>query len=150
MKFRKKPVVIDAEQITEEIRIKTREGELTGYPGEWLITGIHGEKYPCGADIFRETYEAVDSDQIDSYEICERSIELVRDDVARAILEGNEDDPACDMMIECFKRAKLAESRLSLAEKALEDISRRTRHCTMAEAEIHQIRRILTAWKETR
>ena len=57
-KFRKKPVVIDAVRITEEVRIKTREGELTGLPGEWLITGIHGEKYPCGDDIFQQTYEA--------------------------------------------------------------------------------------------
>ena len=56
-KFRKKSVVIDAERITEEVRIKTREGELTGYPGEWLITGVHGEKYPCGDDLFRATYE---------------------------------------------------------------------------------------------
>lgn len=60
MKFRKKPVVIDAERITKEIRIKTREGELTGVPGEWLITGIHGEQYPCGDAIFRQTYTAVD------------------------------------------------------------------------------------------
>jgi len=57
-KFRKRPVVIDAERITEETRVDTREGTLTGYPGEWLITGIHGEKYPCGDDIFRQTYEA--------------------------------------------------------------------------------------------
>lgn len=60
MKFRKKPVVIDAVRITEEVEIDTREGTLKGYPGEWLITGIHGEKYPCGDDIFRQTYEAAD------------------------------------------------------------------------------------------
>jgi hypothetical protein len=27
--------------------------------GDWIITGIKGEKYPCRDDIFRETYEEV-------------------------------------------------------------------------------------------
>lgn len=29
-------------------------------PGDWIITGIQGEKYPCKPDIFEATYEAVD------------------------------------------------------------------------------------------
>ncbi|MFA5715961.1 MAG: hypothetical protein WC998_09480 [Candidatus Paceibacterota bacterium] len=55
-KFRKLPVEIEAERITEKIEIHTREGTLVGYPGDWLITGVQGEKYPCGDEIFRATY----------------------------------------------------------------------------------------------
>ena len=42
MKFRKKPIVVDAYQLTEEKEINTREGTLKGYPGDWIITGIQG------------------------------------------------------------------------------------------------------------
>lgn len=61
-KFRKKPVVIDAVQLEERIKIETREGKLYGEIGDWLITGIEGEKYPCGDAIFRKTYEPVDDE----------------------------------------------------------------------------------------
>jgi len=61
-KFRKKPVVISAVRILEKTQITTREGTLKGYPGEWLITGVEGEVYPCGDEIFRKTYEPVDDE----------------------------------------------------------------------------------------
>ena len=79
MKFRKKPVVIDAEQWFPgkqiegvEIRdefidgpdewvkqayIHTLEGTMLVKPSDWVITGIAGEKYPCRNDIFQKTYE---------------------------------------------------------------------------------------------
>ena len=28
-------------------------------PGDWIITGIKGEKYPCKPDIFKATYDLV-------------------------------------------------------------------------------------------
>jgi len=28
-------------------------------PGDWIITGVKGEHYPCKPDIFEETYEKV-------------------------------------------------------------------------------------------
>lgn len=59
-KYRKKPVVIDAEQITEQIAIETLEGTMIGNPGDWLITGVAGEKYPCKDAIFQATYEPVE------------------------------------------------------------------------------------------
>jgi len=60
MKFRKKPVVIEAVKIEELIEIKTLEGTMTGKVGDWLITGVQGEKYPCRHDIFVAAYEPVD------------------------------------------------------------------------------------------
>lgn len=65
-KFRKKPVIIEAERITEKIKIDTREGTLYGYSGEWLITGVECEKYPCDAVIFRKTYENIEGSEITS------------------------------------------------------------------------------------
>lgn len=56
-RFRKKPVIIEATQINERVEIATREGTLYGEPGDWLITGVAGEQYPCGSEIFRATYE---------------------------------------------------------------------------------------------
>jgi hypothetical protein len=80
MKFRKKPVVIDAVQWTgsngEEIDsfigeigdrhyydvdgtliIKTLEGNHDATINDWIIKGIKGEFYPCKPDIFEMTYE---------------------------------------------------------------------------------------------
>jgi hypothetical protein len=57
MKFRKKPVIINAYQTIEREVIKTLEGELTAEPGDWIITGVKGERYPCKPDIFKMTYE---------------------------------------------------------------------------------------------
>ena len=76
----KKPVVIEAKQITREsifavsqwcngelveindstepaIKIHTLEGDHLGRLGDYVIKGIKGEFYPCKSDIFEETYE---------------------------------------------------------------------------------------------
>lgn len=70
MKYRKKPVVIEAEQwfpgkkikgVYEEenghAHIVTLEGELTVSRGDFIIRGVNGELYPCKPDIFEKTYE---------------------------------------------------------------------------------------------
>lgn len=76
MKFRKKPVVIDAEQFfPDKARPKgvcdcSPDGEFTSphvhtlegtsyglQDGDWVIRGVHGEYYLCKPDIFAETYE---------------------------------------------------------------------------------------------
>ena len=62
-KFRKKPVVIEAVQLTERTEIETLEGTMVGDVGDWLITGVAGEKYPCKPDIFERTYERVTDDR---------------------------------------------------------------------------------------
>ncbi len=84
MKFRKKPVVIDAFQWTganpfelgdwhasvgrverflingdKTLSIPTLEGIVTAQPGDYIIRGIQGEFYPCKPDIFKATYEEV-------------------------------------------------------------------------------------------
>lgn len=71
MKFRKKPIIIDAEQWfpgkkMECIQgnppfIETLEGRLDVKPGDWIITGVKGEHYPCKPDIFEMTYDPLDS-----------------------------------------------------------------------------------------
>lgn len=75
-KFRKKPIVVEAEQWfpgkevegieTDPLApgfayVETLEGWLSVKPGDWIITGIKGEKYPCAAEIFELTYEKVES-----------------------------------------------------------------------------------------
>lgn len=75
MKFRKKPVEIEAEQYWHNktvsgvcycmnpqvngAHVHTLEGPLKVSNGDWIIKGVRGEFYPVKDDIFRETYEAV-------------------------------------------------------------------------------------------
>lgn len=59
-KFRKKPVVIEAYQTDKELKIETLEGVMTANPGDWIITGVNGEQYPCKPGIFEKTYEPVE------------------------------------------------------------------------------------------
>jgi len=40
--------------------IDTLESGHNVCPGDWIITGVHGERYPCKPDIFEETYERVE------------------------------------------------------------------------------------------
>lgn len=80
MKFRKKPVVIEATQWfkmgdhpaverlgpNNERRkpdcgwVDTPEGGHIVTPCDWIITGVKGEHYPCKPDIFELTYEAAE------------------------------------------------------------------------------------------
>lgn len=84
MKYRKKPVVIEAIQFTQdnfpevkaftnglahnfgipdrstmvaECIIPTLEGDHTATEGDYIIKGIKGEFYPCKPDIFEQSYE---------------------------------------------------------------------------------------------
>ena len=40
--------------------IDTLEGGHIVCPGDWIITGVKGENYPCKPDIFEMTYERVE------------------------------------------------------------------------------------------
>ena len=90
MFFRKKPVVIEAEQFTGDngfdlnkwsngavvaspvlepgddnpsgryVQIATLEGTMIGNVGDWIVRGVHGEFYPIKPDIFAETYDAAE------------------------------------------------------------------------------------------
>lgn len=42
--------------------IDTLEGGHIVCPGDWIITGVKGEHYPCKPDIFEATYEPVGDD----------------------------------------------------------------------------------------
>lgn len=89
MKYRKKPVVVEAFQYDGdfvysngvprapawalqalevgamyykgqgELYIRTPEGDNHVSAGDYVIRGVSGELYPCKSDIFCETYEAV-------------------------------------------------------------------------------------------
>lgn len=88
MKFRKKPLVIDAvkfesvaasRKALDELEgrssctmvicaadeppfivVNTLEGNLRADLGDYIIRGVKGELYPYRADIFEATYEAVE------------------------------------------------------------------------------------------
>lgn len=82
MRYRKKPIVVDAWQWNGEnpakwppylrdvpvsqivdghkviqLRIATLEGDLCASRGDWIIRGVEGEVYPCKPNIFEATYE---------------------------------------------------------------------------------------------
>lgn len=58
-KYRKKPIVIEAYQTDKEMIIHTLEGDMKASVGDYIITGLRGEKYPCKPDIFEKSYELV-------------------------------------------------------------------------------------------
>ena len=60
-KYQKKPVVVEAYQTDKVIFIETLEGRMKADIGDYIITGVKGEKYPCKPDIFQETYEEIKS-----------------------------------------------------------------------------------------
>lgn len=55
----KKPIPIQAYQTDKEMDIPTLEGIMHASISDYIITGVHGEEYPCKPDIFKETYEEV-------------------------------------------------------------------------------------------
>lgn len=89
MKFRKKPVVVEAMEYIgymfgalpilhwltkhgaefdfgsngDAITIHTLEGDVFARPGDWVIRGIAGEFYPCKPEIFAETYEPAEDSE---------------------------------------------------------------------------------------
>lgn len=83
-RFRKRPIPLEVIEITAEniedikkwssadrpidititLGVKTLEGVLEGNHGGYLIKGVRGEVYVCEKEIFEETYELVDEDDI--------------------------------------------------------------------------------------
>lgn len=59
-KYRKKAVVVEAYRTDKEIIIHTLEGDMRASSGDYIITGVKGEQYPCKPDVFHKTYEAID------------------------------------------------------------------------------------------
>ena len=63
-KYRKKPVIIEAYQTDKVLTIHTLEGDMITSKGDYIITGVDGEQYPCKPDIFEKTYEPAEDQQI--------------------------------------------------------------------------------------
>jgi hypothetical protein len=86
-RFTKKPITIEAMQLTEEsknnclefvtckswliegkscnvnmLAIETLEGVMHADDGDWIIKGVNGEFYPCKPDIFEKTYAPAKAD----------------------------------------------------------------------------------------
>lgn len=59
-RYMNKPVVIEAERLTENKRIETPGGWIFGRDGEWLIKGEYGELRLCKDEIFRKMYVPMD------------------------------------------------------------------------------------------
>jgi len=70
--YRKKPVVIMATRLEEELRIETLEGTMIGRKGDYLIQGIKGELYPCKPEVFEATYEPASQNGV----FCDKSKEV--------------------------------------------------------------------------
>lgn len=58
--YRKKPVIIKAYIAKKEMTIHTLEGDMKAEAGDYIITGIKGEQYPCKPDVFTKTYEPLE------------------------------------------------------------------------------------------
>lgn len=63
MRYRKKPIEIQAYQIMDDFHVKTLEGTMKGKAGDYVIIGIRDELYICNEEIFKETYDFVQNIQ---------------------------------------------------------------------------------------
>lgn len=89
-KWRKKPVIVEAEVykpgmedgfvyqlpkcrieqdgcfdcIRRRPYINTLEGKHYISPGDYIITGVKGERYPCKPDVFHMTYEKIEDEKL--------------------------------------------------------------------------------------
>lgn len=61
-KYQKKPIVIEAYRADREMIIHTLEGDMKADVGDYIITGLRGEQYPCKPDVFEKTYQEVPDD----------------------------------------------------------------------------------------
>lgn len=59
--YRKLPVVVRAYRTDRDEVIHTLEGVVVARRGDYVVTGVQGERYPCRRDIFEATYEPVDN-----------------------------------------------------------------------------------------
>ena len=123
MKYRKKPVVIDAVQFDGSnhqelyefsegncrsckpwkenysvLQVETLEGVMEGGIYDWLIRGVKGEYYFCKPDIFDATYDVEDG---------KKRVAMTRDELLTAFEE---------------KRRKLGESRMPTLLELLDEI----------------------------
>lgn len=97
-KFRKKPVVIEARQFTDDdsayailrwaggpvgvvsdcgilsLEVLTLEGTMRASRGDWIIRGVKGEFYPCKPDVFAATYEQADCELSNKGEIHDHKV----------------------------------------------------------------------------
>lgn len=81
--FRRKPLIVEATQFwptpqhTLPLGVIETPGSPTGYglytlehtgspfevtPGDWIITGVVGERYACKPDVFEKIYEPVEKE----------------------------------------------------------------------------------------
>lgn len=58
----RKTATIQAIQLPRAFVVDTLEGTFEGKPGDWLVEGIHGERYIIDDAIFCKTYEEVDDE----------------------------------------------------------------------------------------
>ena len=101
MKYRKKPIIVDAEPYKKGLEdgfechngwgccpsncekhncecytpyINTLEGKMYINSDDMIITGVKGERYPCKKDIFELTYE---EERVKRYELEKDEMELL-------------------------------------------------------------------------
>lgn len=55
-----KPNQLVAYQTKEEQYLVTLNGIVKTNPGDWIITGVNGEQYPCDPEIFKQLYDIVE------------------------------------------------------------------------------------------
>lgn len=56
----KKPVKVNAYIANKDFVIHTLEGDMKANKGDYIITGVNGEQYPCKPDIFHKTYDIIE------------------------------------------------------------------------------------------
>ena len=74
-KYRKKPLIVEAEQFWPgkdpwplgikiwdgRYYIEIPDGDITVFPGDWIVTDIKNEIYVCRPSVFEAMYERIEA-----------------------------------------------------------------------------------------
>lgn len=75
MKFRKLRVEVEVvKQVEEPKEVETPEGFIEAEPGDVILSGVHGERYPIKPEIFAKSYVPSDPDDLDAFEFYDRMV----------------------------------------------------------------------------
>lgn len=116
MKYKKKPVVVEAYQTDKEMIINTLEGVMKASVGDYIITGVNGEQYPCKPDIFEKTYEILS--------------------------ENEQQDPFIN--IPCVSQQACHEDKIKVLDKISNEIKRKASSGQWSDATIYGMKKCLT------
>ena len=75
---RRRPIEMEAELVSEEQVVETWEGPRTAYPGDYIMTGVRGERWPVPGGEFDKLYDILGpvEDKENTFRVRKKAMEV--------------------------------------------------------------------------